>query len=126
MFPQQTDLSPIWQNLYSLDQEPKKFPKTAVFWHMTVYSLVPDYIAKNRETAVCMVAAARFPNLRKKFFVFMGPNKVYYYVQVSSAIDPILTKLNQIQTFPHCFSKMHFNTTFSHTYISTILRYIII
>ena len=37
-------------------------------------------------------------------------------------MDPVLKKLNQIQAFPHCFSKMHFNTTSFQTYKSTTLR----
>lgn len=33
-------------------------------------------------------------------------------------MDPVLKKLKHIQAFPHCFSKMHFNTTsFQHIQI---------
>lgn len=42
----------------------KNFSKTAVFWPMTVNSLVPDYMASNRETATCTITAVRPPNLK--------------------------------------------------------------
>jgi hypothetical protein len=55
----------------------KNFSKTAVFWPMTVNSLVPDYRASNRETATCTITTVRPPNLKKEILCFLGPNKVY-------------------------------------------------
>jgi len=53
------------------------FSKTAVFWHITVNSLVPDYISSNREIATCTVTAVRPPNLKKEILCFLGPSKAY-------------------------------------------------
>jgi len=99
----------------------KNFPKTAVFSHMTAKSLVPDYMASNRETATCTVTAVRPPKSQKRNSTFFWAPTRFSNV-LRSAMDPVLKKINQIQAFPHCFSKMHFNTTSFQTYKSTTLR----
>lgn len=65
---------PYMANLILIQLRTKNFSKTAVFWHMTVNSLVPDYMASNRETATCTVTAARPPNLKKEI-LFFGPQQ---------------------------------------------------
>jgi hypothetical protein len=65
------------EKLILIQLRTKNLPKTALFWHMTVNSLVPDYLASNRETATCTVTAVRSPNLKKEILCFLGTNKVY-------------------------------------------------
>jgi hypothetical protein len=66
---------PCMAKFILIRSRPKNFPKT-IFWHMTAYSLVPDYMASNRETATCTVTAVRPANLKqKKFSIFWTPTR---------------------------------------------------
>jgi len=79
---------PYMAELILIQLKTKNFSKTAVFWPMTVNSLVPDYMASNQETATCTITAVRPPNLKKEILCFLGPNKVYQCFAFSNRSCP--------------------------------------